>query len=89
MSTQLRKTWAALSGIEIVTSPYVGGHKVVLHGPEKSDDPFHFTRKLSIIDLLTGTVSGNCPLDQVKRVIVSEQNKQVVLAMVERYGERS
>lgn len=67
-----------LFGIDVIVSPHVPDDRIVLMGKEEWKDPAHFTRKLSIWDLRTGVVSGNCYEGEVQVIHVSQNNKDYI-----------
>lgn len=72
------------AGVRVVVSPYVGDNHIVLHGPEESLKPLGIKRKLSVWNLLDGTISGNCEPDEVQVIHLSEKNKAVLESYIER-----
>ena len=67
-----------LYGIKLVVSPHVPDDKLVLVGREEFKDPLHFSRKLSVLDLKTGKVSGSVHYGEVQVVHASESNKDML-----------
>lgn len=68
-----------LYGIKVVVSNHIPDHIVVLVGDEKySDDPLRFTRKISVMNLKTGTVSGSVHKGEVQVIHVSKRNKDLL-----------
>lgn len=75
-----------LFGINVVVSLHVPDDKIVLIGKEEWKDPSHFTRKLSIWDLKTGVVSGNCYEGEVQVIHASQKNKDFIADVCERHS---
>jgi len=84
----MRRVWGELAGKKISVSPFLQDRQVVLHGPSKtSKNPLMFARKLSIINLESGTMSGNCQPSEAVEVFVSAGNKEIVESMIARFAK--
>ncbi len=66
-----------LYGIEVRVSPHVPDDKLVLIGREEWKDPLHFSRQISVLDLKTGIVSGSVHEGEVRRIELSQKNKDM------------
>lgn len=86
----MRRVWGLLAGKKITVSPFLQDNQVVLHGPSKtSKNPLLFARKLSIINLESGTLAGNCRPEDTVEIFVSKNNRSLVERMIARFGEKS
>lgn len=84
----MRRVWGQLAGKKITVSPFLQDRQVVLHGPAKtSKNPLLFARKLSIINLETGTLAGNCQPHEAAEIFVSKGNRSIVEHMIARFAK--
>lgn len=76
--------FSKFGGIEVVVTPVVGDNMIVLQGRTTPLDPVGFKRKLSVWNLLEGTISGNCEPEEVVSIHLSEKNKIVLDSYIAR-----